>query len=203
MKANKEWHQLVLDNMEYARACALKVYRGKFSSKGRVASQILEEFESAANLGLCKAARAFDSSRKTKFSSFAYFYIHGNIIDFIRGELRATFGLTEYEKEKLERNGEVLPTRGKRRNTYARFQSDLLVERYNKSPYSIVERRDSLDRMWRTIENNFAPRVIEFFKLHHKQGLTYDQVAERNNITGTRVCQVLNQEAIPKLRAIL
>lgn len=199
----KEWHQLVLDNMEYARACALKVYRTRFCSKGQVASQIFEEFESAANLGLCKAARRFDPSRNAKFTTFAYFYIHGSIIDFIRSELRATFGLTKHEKEKVEKRGEILPTRGKRRKTYARFQSDLLVERYSKSPYSIVAHRDSLDRVWDAIENNFTPRTIEFFKLRYKQGLPYKQIAKANNITDTRVCQVLNQKAIPKLREIL
>ena len=57
---------------------------------GRIAKRLpscvdMDELVSAGNLGLVQAAAVFDSSRHANFAVFARFYIHGRIIDSVRG----------------------------------------------------------------------------------------------------------------------
>lgn len=76
---NKRQTRLIEENLGLVRQIA-----------GRVAKRLpscveMDELVSAGNLGLVQAAKVFDRERHANFAVFARFYIHGRIIDSVRG----------------------------------------------------------------------------------------------------------------------
>jgi RNA polymerase sigma factor FliA len=76
--------ELICEHMDFA----LKLARA-FAKRRAGAAVGREDFEGAALLGLCDAAKRFEPSRGMGFKSFAYFRVRGAMIDLLRrsGEL--------------------------------------------------------------------------------------------------------------------
>jgi RNA polymerase sigma factor for flagellar operon FliA len=70
--------QLVADHLELARRAAAAVYP---RVRGRVA---LEDLIALANAGLAEAADRYDPARGVPFTAFAWYRVHGTIIDGLR-----------------------------------------------------------------------------------------------------------------------
>ena len=71
--------RLVLESLDYARMLARK-----FHSDRRNCGFDLEDYESAAFLGLCDAARRYDTESEVSFSGFAFLRIQGEMHDLMR-----------------------------------------------------------------------------------------------------------------------
>jgi RNA polymerase sigma factor FliA len=85
-----ESDSLVLDNIKFAQRLAKQFYRER-----KHLGIELEEYVSAAQLGLCDAAQRFDAGKGQNFRTFSYFRIRGAMYDLIRntgGISRAHYG---------------------------------------------------------------------------------------------------------------
>lgn len=72
----EDWERLVTDNLALAAWCAKAAY------KGWVARRITwDDAVAAATLGLVEAARRFDPSRGTRFTTFAVWYCRSRVQD--------------------------------------------------------------------------------------------------------------------------
>lgn len=74
-----EQQKLVLESLDYARMLARK-----FHSDRTGCGFDLEDYESAAFLGLCDAARRYDMESEVSFSGFAFLRIQGEMHDLMR-----------------------------------------------------------------------------------------------------------------------
>lgn len=86
---DSEARKLVLQNIPFAKKIARQFFRERLNL-----GLEMEELESVAMLGLCDAARRFDSSKGCNFQAFSYFRIRGAMYDFLRngvGVSRAIF----------------------------------------------------------------------------------------------------------------
>lgn len=71
------------ENLEYVRRMASRM-------KTRLPAWVdVEELVAAGNMGLVKASMRWDPARRTKFSTYAYAYIRGAMLEGLRGEARA------------------------------------------------------------------------------------------------------------------
>lgn len=77
----EEQQALVIENISFARKLSVQFARDRRSLGIEV-----EEFQSAALLGLCDAARRFDEVKGLQFRTFAYFRIRGAMFDLVRRE---------------------------------------------------------------------------------------------------------------------
>lgn len=71
--------KLILESLDYARMLARK-----FHTDRRNCGFDLEDYESAAFLGLCDAARRYDKESEVAFSGFAFLRIQGEMHDLMR-----------------------------------------------------------------------------------------------------------------------
>ncbi len=88
---------LVIEHIDYARRAARQFYYDR-----RKMGVELEDFEGAALLGLCDAARRFDESRGMPFHTFCFFRVRGAMYDLLR---RAN-GISRNHYASLTRTGE-------------------------------------------------------------------------------------------------
>lgn len=72
-------HELVRDNITFAKRIARKFYRKRINS-----GIDAEDYESAALLGLCSAAERYKPESGTSFQTFSYFRICGSMYDLVR-----------------------------------------------------------------------------------------------------------------------
>ena len=86
---NKERNDLVTEHIALARALATKFFK-----RHKLPSLELEDFVSAAMLGLCEAAKRYDFKSENKFSSYAFYRIRGAMFDLMRSS--ATLPRTVY-----------------------------------------------------------------------------------------------------------
>lgn len=75
----KDAKTLIVDHINFAKRHASYFYR-----KRAMLGFDLEDYEGAALLGLCDAARRFDPARGMLFQTFAYFRIKGAMFDLLR-----------------------------------------------------------------------------------------------------------------------
>lgn len=105
-----EQHPLIVEHIPFAKKLAKDFYRRR-SWVGLER----QEFEGAAFLGLCDAARRFDSTRGMYFRTFAYFRIKGAMLDLVRycglisrANYKHLCSASEYRKENEEQGyGEI------------------------------------------------------------------------------------------------
>ena len=71
--------KLILDNLDYARMLARR-----FHTERKHCGFSLDDYESAAFLGLCDAARRYDSNSEVSFSGFSFLRIQGEMNDLLR-----------------------------------------------------------------------------------------------------------------------
>ncbi len=76
---NEEQTTLITSHIKFAKKQAAEFYH-----KRRGQGFELDDFEGAALLGLCDAARRFDASKGNYFKTFAYFRIKGAMYDLLR-----------------------------------------------------------------------------------------------------------------------
>ena len=76
---NEATRTLIIENIDFAKRHALKFYRKRTKLGFDV-----EDFEGAALLGLCDAARRFRPEKGMAFQTFAYFRIKGAMFDLLR-----------------------------------------------------------------------------------------------------------------------
>jgi RNA polymerase sigma factor for flagellar operon FliA len=82
-KAEQATNELIESHVSYAHAIAAELL-------GRFPSHVdRNEINSAAELGLVQAAKAFDASRKIAFSTFAYYRVRGAVFDLLRQTARS------------------------------------------------------------------------------------------------------------------
>jgi len=77
--AISEQQKLILESLDYARMLARK-----FHSERKHCGFSLEDYESAAFLGLCDAARRYEISSEVAFSGFSFLRIQGEMNDLLR-----------------------------------------------------------------------------------------------------------------------
>lgn len=70
---------LITEHIALARALAIKFY-----SRRKTSGLELDDFVSAAMLGLCEAAKSFRPEQKSKFAPYAFFRIRGAMYDLVR-----------------------------------------------------------------------------------------------------------------------
>ena len=71
--------QLVVDHISFAKRLATQFYHQRKSIPLEY-----QDFEAAAFLGLCDAARRFEEERGMNFTTYAYFRVRGSMYDFMR-----------------------------------------------------------------------------------------------------------------------
>ena len=86
---NQKRNDLVIEHLSLARAMA-----AKFFKRHKLPGLELEDFVSAAMLGLCEAAKKYDFESGNKFSSYAFYRIRGAMFDIMRSS--ATLPRTVY-----------------------------------------------------------------------------------------------------------
>jgi RNA polymerase sigma factor (sigma-70 family) len=79
-----EQRRLVLDNLSLTELVLYKLSKVFFIRKEVETEDLLQQ----GRLGLCVAAKNWDPNRLTKFSSFAWKYIHGYILHYLRDNSR-------------------------------------------------------------------------------------------------------------------
>lgn len=90
---NKEWEMLVTENMGLVYMVARRYVS---------ASHEMEDLVSLGKIGLVKAAKKYDETREIKFSTYAVYYIQGEIASFLRDD-----GLIKVSRG-LKKNREIL-----------------------------------------------------------------------------------------------
>ena len=112
-KLSKRDLHLVLEHIDYGRGLARA-----FARKRENLGIDYEDYEGAAMLGLCDAARRFDMAKGMQFRTFAYFRIRGAMYDLVRragGMSRANYRHLIKTPEKCrEENAREEPLQGKK-----------------------------------------------------------------------------------------
>ncbi len=129
--AVQEYSKIIESNIIYAKKLAKKFYQAR-----TFFNIDYEEYEAAAFLGLCSAAKRFDSSCGVDFKSYSYYRIVGAMCDLLR---RGGFDYLGYSVI-TENKGEKIKEGEKRKlkKLYYRMPRDL------KSLVSIVNSTDEL-----------------------------------------------------------
>jgi len=101
--------RLILDNMDMIQSVVNKFVRGK-----NIPIMAIEEMRDEAQLALVKAARSYDPSKGTAFTSWAYGMILHSIVNYLRS-------LRLYSPGKsMEDQSVPMPKYGKKRSEYAK-----------------------------------------------------------------------------------
>lgn len=85
-------NKLVLSHLKLANSIAVRYLFFGFSL-----SDLMQE----ANIGLIKAANAFDPSHGVRFSQFANYYIRGDINNFVHNNLKSVKVVTSKDRKKI------------------------------------------------------------------------------------------------------
>lgn len=205
---NQSGQELVIGHLKLARSLARQFYRQR-------GAPWLEwqDLESAAVLGLCEAARAFDPERSTSFSTYAHIRIRGEMFDLLRRS-----GMPRRNRETQRENGggpaaggSTLPRRVRMNEAelfdrlgYLCFGNDtgddlpVAYAHQDSSEHSAL-RRVVLERL-RPACDGLSERQRQILRLVYGEDLSYEEIGERIN-GGSRswLCR-LHLRALESLR---
>jgi len=85
---------LIQDNITFAKKLA-----SQFVRERRKASHEADDYQSAALMGLCDAARRYEENKGVAFRTFAYFRIRGAMFDLMRRQIAYESQTDESERE--------------------------------------------------------------------------------------------------------
>ena len=199
----------------------VKSIAGKYYHSGKVPSCIdFDDLISWGIEGLIKAKKSFNIELKTKFSTYAYYRIKGEIADSVREEWNNRMPKEYFEKRKklqeslssvIEDSMDNSDKSGEKKLDEAiHFAS--LVHYLSNDDNIISDKKgmkdpeeelidNSYDELWEEIkcleypENN----IIELFYIH---GLKQNDIARRLNISSSKVCR-LHMNILSKLKTKL
>ena len=185
------WHQLVIDNLAAAKKQAYKI---------KTNPSMIEDFISAAQLGLVKAAKKFNTERKVRFHTYAVYYMRGAIFDLIAEETKGEpFKLTRRQTKNYTRKNKPTPTKEEIKTNYTILQQKKQAAYYQQRPFKEFEQADYLAYIWKTINKQCTREEANILKLQYKQGLTQAATADKCNTSSPRIGRITNK-ALSKLR---
>lgn len=142
-------------------------------------------------VGLAEALKKYDENKEVKFSTFAYPFIKGRILDFLR----------KFEREKTIPENEKI-----RLDEFVRksIEEDkiALLGTTNFDPEKYVEKEELMDIVADIIENNLEDIEKIILYLWFKEGLSQREISHVLEISESRVSQ-LKKHSLEKIKNIL
>lgn len=144
-----------------------------------------DELDSAAMLGLCRAARSFDAARGVKFATFVKLRITWEMMDLLRRQT-----------QKRHRKGRDAAPKVESLNSPALFRHDAI------DPYADDSTHDPADAMdhWLGPLRSLAGRHTELFDLMYRRGMARHEARKAMGLSKSRV-SILHSEGIALLRS--
>lgn len=147
-------------------------------------------FQEGATALVC-AARRFDGRRKTRFSSLAYGYMRGRMLNFLRSERRHAHCISMQEASWQPDTDE--PT-----------EDDCLPVAVAEVQAHVADFLFQVELQFlrepiRRFQSAFTPKQRQILNLRFQDGLGPSEIARQLGVSPARVTQVLN-EAVAKLK---
>jgi RNA polymerase sigma factor for flagellar operon FliA len=182
----------------------------------------LEELESAGYLGLLQAHKNFDPERAVAFSSFAYYRIHGAMIDTCRrlGLMRRQYNKSHnQEAEEIEQTPLIIDgmkTRGVREvmgdgesgvrylaigMSEALIEATVLVGKQPLSPLKSSENQELSERLESGLEQ-LESREFHIIKQYYFAQEKLTEIADRLGVSKSWASRI-HSRALEKLRPFL
>ena len=185
---------LIEEHLSYAHAIAAEMLKKLPMNVDR------SEIESAAELGLVQAARAYDPSRSIPFTTFAYYRIRGAICDDVRQAYRANKVTASWAIRDYARDVSVTDQKGNDRAGYsasvpANYMMSL--EALPTEPVSLTavlpldhllrkeQRKHIRDAMQLLPQKN-----VSVLKAYYYQGLSFEEIGRRMGLSKSWVSRI-------------
>ena len=216
-KAISDQQRLILENLSYARKQAQK-----FQSERKHCGFALEDYESAAFLGLCDAARRYDASSDVSFKGFAFLRINGEMNDLLRSsgfitrkQVRAIANLLGETAESgalrkvvraltlnLKHFKEVVSDSGIKLHFDERDQlSDISYSNAFNPEEAVGEK--ALCQYLRSLIEKLPDRERLVIELKYYENLTFEQMRDQfKGATRSWLCRI-HSRAIEQLRSLI
>lgn len=179
---NKKCTMLVEENIGLAVSIAKKFF--KFAKYKHVEKEDIIQF---AMIGLMKATKKFDASRDSKFSTYAYYLIVGEINNGLRND-KFAIKFSSKDRKVTNFNYPISYDKPLTNDTNVCFSDTI---RDNKNEYVNAELR--------ILVNTLDPKQSKVIKLKFFKGLSQVQISK---IMGTTQVQIsrIERKALLKLR---
>ena len=170
----KEQDALILSNLDYAT----KLARVRHSSTPCTVT--LEDLEGTALLGLTQAARTYDPTRGTKFTTWAYYRILGAMVDELRSLDHAPQKLrTEANKDKTIKVKEIMLFEDLNTTEDNEEECHDPVDYREEDPSEGPARRDVIEK----VRGELDPILWEIYFEHYAEGKPAAHIARERGVT--------------------
>ena len=206
-RLSADQQSLVLFYRHYARNLSYKYYH-----KARARGISAEDVESAANFGLCVSALRYRSKYGSKFSTYAYVRINGEILDLLRGKQR---GVRTAQGENS--STDMSESRHRLAATYDRYENEMGIKVHStlskgvmateveyaadQNPECLTAKLSARQLIDEALES-LAPAAVYLIKQHYFMGKSIDAIQHDLGLSSRSVAFRLHRKALKELRKI-
>ena len=207
-RLSAEQQSLVLSYRHYARNLSYKYYY-----KARARGISAEDVESAANFGLCVSALRYRTKYGSKFSTYAYVRINGEVLDLLRGKHRGAVKTAEGAKDTLDLN----ESRHRLAATYDRYENEMGIKVHSaltkgvksteaeyaadQTPECVTAKLSARQLIDEALES-LSPAEVYLIKQHYFMGKSIDAIQHDLGLSSRSVAFRLHRKALKELRFI-
>lgn len=168
---NKALNTLVKHNLRFVVNVAKK-----YRDKGVPFADLISE----GNLGLIHAAKKFNPSKKTRFISYAVWWIKCYITDFIEQQHRISETMTDDY-------------------TNYQYRDDQINEKFEENLNNLSDRKATIADLLVCLKDRECEIIQMAFGLNSKKEMTLDEISKETKLSMERVRQI-KDDAIMKLK---